>query len=377
MYYKEENEATNADVGEKVKNKSLSKRNIIINVAIILIVTALLVFYLTKTQTFTAQSIRQIAWYNYLIVFAYFFLGLILISLVDFFIYRSFTRSMPFGKCLLNTVSGNLGSGITPFRSGHFPLMLYYQNRARVPISDTVTGLIKCQIIYSATSIIVYTAVVSTLAILGVSIEFYGQTVKLWLVVSLGLIFHVLVFGVIVVLAFSRRIQDFTLKLWAKFLVKIKKLKNTEEYINEKSQKLNIYKEQITIIGKNAYKYLLPMFIYVAYMLVSCTVQYLSYLLISGSPFNINTMFTFYTFFLASGYITNIVPVPGGLGTSELLFPLVFASVIPDSIMGAVLILWRVASYYFAIIVDFIIFFFAVLIRAKGKTIQANQTITE
>ena len=352
-----------------MKDKSLSKRNIVLNVCIILLVTVLALIYLLKSDLLTAESIKMTAWYKCLIVFAVFILGLSLVSLVDFLVYRTFTKSMPYGKCLLNTFCGNLGSGITPFKSGHF-LMIYYQNRAKVPIGDTVTGLIKCQIIYSATSIIVYSAVVTSLLIMGTSITFYQKTVKLWLVVSLGLIFHIAVFICIVVLAFNRKIQEFSLKLWANFLVKIKRLQTTEDYINEKTQRLNLYKEQITIIGKNFYKYLLPSFTYVIFMLTSCSVQYLSYLLVSGSTFSVATFFTFYTFYLASGYITNIIPVPGGLGTSELLFPLVFASLIPDSQIGAVLVLWRLSTYYFAIIFEFVIFLLAVLIKYKPRKIN-------
>ncbi len=350
-----------------MKGNGIEKRSIIINLSVILVVTALVAVYLFKSEILTAEAIGAVKGFYYAIVFAVFFLGLVLVSAVDCLIYRTFTSSMPFGKCLLNTVCGNLGSSITPFRSGHFPLMVYYQNRAGVPVGDTVTGLVKCQIIYSATSIVVYTAVVVTLAILGASIEFYGATVKLWLVVSLGLIFHVAVFVVIVVLAFNQRIQQYALKLWTKILLRLKKISDSEEYIEQKRQRLELYKEQITIIGKNAKNFIAPCLLYLAFMLVSCSVQYASYLLISGDTFSVNSYFTFYTFYLASGYITNVVPVPGGLGTSELLFPLVFASIIPSALMGAVLILWRISTYYFAIIIEFIIFLFAVIKRKNSS----------
>ncbi len=359
-----------------MKEKSLSKRNIIINLAIILLVTGLVVFYMLKSKMLTAETIRNTSWYNYLVVGAVFFFSLGLISLVDFFVYRSFTKSMPYNKCYISTICGNLGSGVTPFKSGHFPLMIYYQNRAKVPVGDTVTGLIKCQIIYSATSIVVYTAVVLTLGIMGTSIDFYGSTVKLWLVVSLGLFFHLIVFVVIVILAFNRKIQLTALKLWSKVLIKIKKLQDTEQYILQKTERLNIYKEQITIIGKNAHKYLAPCLIYVCHMFISGTIQYIAYLMVSGSAFNFSSLFTFYTFYLASGYITNVIPVPGGLGTSELLFPLVFASIIPDKLIGSVLILWRLSTYYFAIIVEFIVFLFAVLIKRKPKAQLEQQAET-
>ncbi len=356
-----------------MQNKSLSKRNIIINLAIILLVTGLLIFYLLKSQIVTAETVKMVKWYNYIVVFAIFFLGLIFVSAVDFFVYRTFTNSMPFGKCILNTVSGNLGSGITPFKSGHFPLMIYYQNRAGVSVSDTVTGLVKCQIIYSGTSIVVYTAVVTTLAIMGVNITFNGATVALWLVVSLGLIFHIGAFTAIVILAFNGKIQRFALTLWAKLLLKLKKIDSVNEYLLIQGQRLDIYRQQLTIIGKNTYRYILPCLLYVAHMFTMGCLQYISYLLISGASFSVSSLFLFYTFNLASGYITNIIPVPGGLGTSEVLFPLVFASVIPDAQIGAVLILWRVSSYYLSLIIDFLIFLPAVLIKKKKAVLDKIQ----
>ncbi len=345
--------------------KNLSKRNIIINVTVILAVTVLAFIYLTKSKIVTSESIKQVTWYNYLILFGVFLLSLILVSSVDFFIYRSFTRSMSFDKCFVNTLSGNLGSGITPFKSGHFPLMIYYQNRVGVPVGDTITGLIKCQIIYSATSIVVYVGVVLSLIITGATITFNNTTIALWLVVSLGLTFHIAVFVAIVILAFCQPLQNKALKIWTNFLFKIKKISDKESYILEKQFRLSIYKEQITIIGKSTYKYLLPCALYIVYMIFLGSVQYIAYLLISGASFSLNSLFVFYTLNLASSYITNIIPVPGGFGTSEFLFPLVFAYVIPDSLIGATLILWRVSTYYLAIIFEFIVFLFAMFIKCK------------
>ncbi|MBQ8426205.1 MAG: flippase-like domain-containing protein [Clostridia bacterium] len=345
----------------------INKRKIIINVTVVLAVTLFAFYYLTKSDVIALESVKGVRWWNYLLVIACVFFGFAILSLVDLIIYRSFTKSMNFGKCFVNTLSGNLGSGVTPLKSGHFPLMAYYQHNAGVPINDTVTGLVKCQILYSATSIVLYSVVVTALAIGGYTLVFYGQTVKLWLVVSLGLIFHVAVFTVIVILSYNATIQNKILKLWAKFLLKIKKIENVEEYLAEKSVKFQTYREQLSIIGKNFVKYLLPSFLYAFNLFLTGSIPYISYLLITGSTFSFSALCTFYTLNLASAYITNIIPVPGGVGTSEVLFSLVFASVVSDSYLGSVLILTRVASFYLTIVINLLVFACFLFVKRKQK----------
>lgn len=359
-------------MGKVEFSSKFNKHKIIINVIVVLIVTLFAVYYLTKRDIITTESIKQVKWWNYLIVLGYVFIGFALLSLVDFLIYRTFTLSMDYKKCFVNTISGNLGSGITPLKSGHFPLMCWYQYNAGVPIHDTATGLVKCQIIYSATSIFLYTIVVAVLAIGGYTLEFYGKTVRLWLVVSLGLIFHIAVFTVIIILTFSPKIQKWVLGLWSKLLLGLKKIENVDCYIEEKAQKLAVFRQQISIIGKNFYIYIAPITLYALFMFASGSVQYLSYLLISGNAFSISSFFAFYTLNLASAYITNIIPVPGGVGTAEVLFSLIFISVISDSLIGSVLILWRVGSYYLCMIIELTIFV-VFLFWGKGRKHDLGQ----
>lgn len=344
-----------------------SKKKVIFNVAVVLIVTLFAIYYLNKSDVITEQALKAVKWWNYLVVLACFFLCLTLLSFVDYIVYRSFTKSMPFGMCLVNTLSGNLGSGVTPLKSGHFPLMAYYQFNSGVPINDTVVGLVKCQIIYSATSIVLYSIIVGVLAIGGYSIVFYGTSVKLWSVVSLGLLFHVVVFVVIVILAFNLPIQKKILLLTSKIIKKFKRGFNEDNFICQKTEKLKLFKEQLSIIGKNFKIYILPIVLYAVFMFLSGSVQYLSYLLISGGSFSFSLLFAFYTLNLASAYITNVIPVPGGVGTSEVIFTLTFASVIPNTLIGSVLILWRMATYYVCIIIELVVFSVFLLLTRRAK----------
>ena len=251
----------------------MNKKSIIVSSVITLIITGLTVYYLTATDVITAESLSMIAWYYVMIALAYFFCGLLLLSLVDFLVYRTFTDQMPYVKCVKNTLSGHLGSSVTPYRLGHFPLMAYCQITDGVKPLNTLTGLVKCQIIYSLTSIVVYTAVVITVAVLGSSVQFDGKTVMLWCVIGLGLIFHAGAFVLTVFLAFNPPLQRWALKLCADICGKLKKNFDKQKFIAEKSQKLDVFKEQLKIIGKKFYYYFLPAGIYAFYMLFSNSVQ--------------------------------------------------------------------------------------------------------
>lgn len=340
-------------------------RKYIIDGIVIAAVTLFTLFYLIKGGYFTAEKLSVINFYDFLIVSVYCFLALALLSFVDFLVYRTFTRNMPYYKCLFNTVSGNLGSGVTPYKTGHFPLMIYYQINSGVPYSDTAAGLIKCQIIYSFTSVAVYTVVVIILAAKGLLVTINGVSVPLWAVISLGLLFHIGVVILIVVLAFIKPLQGKALSFTANIINKFKKDFDKDKFIADKSEKLGVYRREISIIAGGFYKFIPAFILYAVFMIMSSSSAYLSYLLASRSQFDFDSMLIFYILVLASAYVTNFVPIPGGVGSSELIFTLIFASVIPDELMGAVLILWRVGSFYLLMVIDLILFVISHFIRQK------------
>ena len=346
-----------------LSKSSKNKIKWIINVAVLLVVTGLSIFYISKKGVVTIESLKQVKWYAFLIVFGFFILGYLLLSLIDWFIYKSMTNKMTYPKCFVNTMSGQLGSSATPYKIGHFPLMLYYQHHQGVELSHTLTCVIKCQVIYSITSIFLYTIVVITLGALGLTINFNGTVVALWLVVSLGLIFHVAVFVGIILLSFIKPLQEKFLCICGKVLVKLKKANTWQEYADKKRVKFQIYREQIADVFLHIHKNLHTMGLYLVYMLLSGSLQYISYLLISGASFDFGTALTFYVLNLASAYITNIVPIPGGAGTAEILFSMVFTTVIADAFIGSTLILWRTSTFYMAIVFELIVFVSATIIR--------------
>lgn len=350
-----------------LKNKKVNKKSIIINAIIILLVAGFTVFYLAKNNIITAQSLSQVGVWQYLALFMLFMFTFCIVSLIDFLVYRKFSKRMNYGRCFVNTLCGNLGSNVTPFRSAHFPMMLYYQSRVGIPLTTSAVALIKCQIIYSITSIIVYMVVAIVLAIMNVTIVFYNVTVALWLVACVGLAFHGAVFVIVVLLAFSKRVQRSFINSTTSIYKKFSKKFNAQEYRAETLAQLEIYREQLLEIIKRAHRYLPHCLMYVVYLILQGSIQYFAYLLLTNAHFDISMLAKFYTLNLTSTYITNVIPLPGGTGTAEVLFSMVFVSVIPDVMMGATIILWRVATYYVPIIIEFIVFTIACIKKKATK----------
>lgn len=210
---------------------------------------------------------------------------------------------------------------------------------------------------------------------MGTSFVFEGITVRLWLVILIGFLFHAAVLGGILVLSFCKGLQIFAVRLWGKLLVKLKKVDSIEDYVKEKGAWFDNYRAETLVIYKKFYRYIPACACYSAFMLAFGSVQYVAYVTFTGEAFSFDTMFIFYTLNIAAAYITNVIPVPGGVGTAEVIFTLVYACVIPESIIGSVLILWRAGSYYLATIAEAVAV--PVALFAKRKNRGENETRRE
>ena len=104
------------------------------------------------------------------------------------------------------------------------------------------------------------------------------------------------------------------------------------------------------------------------------SLQYFSYLLISGKIFEIGDLYTFFMLNLACSYITNVIPLPGGVGGAELVFTAIYTPVI-GQLVGQTLILWRVSTYYIVVFIELVIFSIATSIAKKqfAKRNLANE----
>lgn len=353
-----------------MKNKGAVKKYAI-NAVIVVVFAALSFYYLTKTDIINEESLKSVNAARFFAVFLYAVLAFLLAAGVDAVVYRTCFKGFGYGKCVINQFIGNLGSNVTPLKSGHFPLMAYYQHRAGVKIGDTVTALVKCQVIYSVSSMFTYSVMTIILAVTGYAVNFYGTTVPLWVATTVGLVFHAVTFGALALLSFFKNVQDKYVNAYAHVYCKFKKKADKNEIIKAKTDKLAVYRSEITAVFTDFTKTLPAFLLYAVFMPIAGTCQYAAYLAVTGGAFGAEEFFTFYALSLAAGYMTNVIPVPGGVGTAEVLFVAIFGNAIASDVIGSVLLLWRLASFYALVPAELLLFALATLI-CGGKRREVN-----
>lgn len=338
-----------------------------VNFFVVFFLTLFSVYYLTKTDVLNSTTFDKISFIDIFLVMLFFLLGLFVLSIVEFLVFRTFTKTMPVQRCYVDCLLGNLGSNVTPLKVAHFPLKFYVQHSFGVPFSDSVTGAVKCQIIYSFTSILVYLTIVISLAVNGQQVIIGESVFPLFLIISFGLFFHIGVFILTVVLAFNVKLQKWVLCTLSKLIKKIKKNFNEEQFIYEKERNLRLFREQISVIVKKFCAYIAPIVLYAIFMFLSESALYFTFLLVTGESFVLSEFFTFYLLTLASYYIANFIPVPGGAGTTEVVVSILFSSIIASEFIGSIIILWRLATYYLIILLEVVLLCFLPVFKKNYK----------
>ena len=345
----------------------MNKKKIIVNIITILLLSLLTIFYLKKASILSIQTLLSIKIEHYIIVLLWVYFCYFFISFCEKLVYSTFCI-YPLKSAIKTTLLGALGSAVSPLKSAHFPLKVYAQSNSGLALNQTLTGITKCQIIFSLTSIIVYAILSIVFAILGIKETIQGITFPLFLTTTIGFATNLFVFVFLLVLSKNQRLQKSTL-LCGYYLLKVfKKGLKREEFISKKSQRLLLFNEQTKAIFSNIKSIILPSILYAFYMIISALSPYICYLTITQNTFNFISCINFYLLSLSAIYLTNIIPVPGGCVVAEYVFSVVFSSLLGDN-LSQILLLWRVCTYYLPVIINFIIFLISSL-KIKIKPIK-------
>ncbi len=328
----------------------------VVNAILIIILTGFTVWYLGKTQIITPSSLRSLKIINCFAVSAWVYLCFLFISLIEKMIYSTFCN-YSYSTAMLTTLHGALGSAVSPLKSAHFPLKVYFQKNGGLTFAQTLTGVTKCQIIFSATSVIVYAILMIFLAFSNAKIVINNKYFPAFWIVGVGFGANL---SILVALALISRVEKLRIVLLQSlaFLIKIFNRKlNKSEFIQKKTERLVLFKEQTSEIFSRFYLYFIPSILYVTYMFVSCLAPYVSYLCVSGAIFSVAECFKFYILSLAITYLVNIIPLPGGCVVAEFVFSIVFAP-ITEQFLSQTLLLWRFSTYYIPTIINLAVFIF-------------------
>ncbi len=350
-----------------MQTKLKSKKHYIINAVIILLVTALTLFYMLKNGIMgQISNLSKIPWTGIVAIIFIIFISM----LFQCYIYHNSNlvadAGLTFSQSANSYFMGFLGSGITPLKSGHYPFIFYYNAKRNVSFEKSLSIVCLNQIVFSITTIITYLIIMIMCLAKHTIIVISGTEINLWLAALAGFLFNLGALLLVILMTYCKPFHKLIVKICSFFLFKFKKIENREIYEIEHSRKMEIYKKQIDYIFKHLYKFLLPILAFFLYLIFYCSVPYIIHLFFTNGTFNLSSYLFFFSLNQAMTYITNIIPVPGGTGVAEFSFIAIFGTVFSESTVGAAMIIWRLLTYFIPIIATFILFII-IMITSRPK----------
>lgn len=365
-----------------MKTKLQSKKHYIIDIVIILVVAGLTFFYMAKNGI-----VSELGNLTRISTIGIFVIALMVFSAFLFQSYVFYNSGLVTESNLTYTQSANayfmgfLGSGITPFKLGHYPFIFYYYAKKDINFEKSLGIVCINQIVFSLTTIITYLIIMILCLVKHTAIVISGVTINLWLAALVGFLFNLGAMILVILLAYCKPFHEFIIKIVSFILFKLKKIESRDAYEIEHAYKMQIYKEKIDYVFKHLYKFLLSIVSFLMFLLFISSIPYVIYLFFTNSTFNLSDFLFFFSLNQAMTYITNIIPVPGGTGVAEFSFIAIFGTVFAESTIGAAMVIWRVMTYYIPVILTFVLFIIIMTTskhRPKAVSLEtfSNNTIS-
>lgn len=270
-------------------------------------------------------------------------------------ILQTYSRRIPFPQIFKLTLATQFFNGITPFATGGQPFQIYVLHKeSKLSYSSLTSAAFQNFIVYQVA--LVFYCLIAVLLHLFTPYFPFGNSPAIKTLIIIGFTMNFLIIALLVAISESKRMNRYISIGLLHFLHRIHLIKDEEKarkkllsFINDFHDNMVLLKNHghlfLSTIGMNLLK--LTCFYVVAYFICrSLGIRQISLL----------------EAILASSYtmlITSLVPVPGASGGAEFGFLAFFGSLIFGHIATAIMLLWRLITYYVGLIVGFLVFTFS------------------
>lgn len=256
------------------------------------------------------------------------------------------------------TMGGQYFNNVTPFASGGQPFQAYYLNKQGMPLGEAMNCLLTKFIVFQ------FSLVIFSAALLILRLGYFQQKVSNFsfiVLVGFAVNFGVMLF--LFSLAFfktpTKKLSHFAIKALHKIHI-VKDYDAKIEYMDNELDKFNAcFKKMSGHVPTLIMALILSFF----QQLIHMSVTYMIY-----RAFGLHEV-DFITILAAQSFVSMVsafIPIPGASGGAESFFAFFFKQFFPDGAQrGVALIIWRVITFYFTLIVG--AFFTIGMGGAKGK----------
>ena len=232
---------------------------------------------------------------------------------------------------------------ITPFAAGGQPWQIYKLKKDGLSLGESTNVIIQDFIAYQIALVFL-----GGIAIISNYIfHIFPSDSLLKKLVTIGFIINTLVVIVLFLTAFSKKWNKKLIDGSISFLSKIKIIKDKEEKLKKSEKFIHNFHRSAIILFKDKFN----LFRIIMLNFIALVGQYLiPFTLLMGLGIYINPLIVIIT----SAYVMligSMVPIPGGTGGLEFSFIAFFKNFITDPELSIIMIVWRLVTYYFGIII--------------------------
>lgn len=240
------------------------------------------------------------------------------------------------------TMLGQFFNAITPFNSGGQPAQVLGLVKKGVDAGKATSIIVIKFVVYQ----LVFTvyAVMSVILIL----TYYYRHIPLLLpMVALGLLVHVMLIGLSFLFSYNQLLTEKIILFIFRLLRKIKILKIKAGAETKLEKSLENFHQNAAVLKQNK-KLLFKCFVFM-FLQLACYFSIPFFIYVSFGHMGKGFFEIFFSSVLVSTIIA-IVPLPGAIGGAEGSFYLLLGSFFNNGIIFAAILLWRMITYYLAII---------------------------
>lgn len=337
---------------KKKKTKS------ILSIAVLIIVTIIVLYWQLKDNY--TEIIAGILDANKLWLLAA--IGcIVLYWIFKAHIFYSFTKKFKsdytYRKAFKLQLVTNFFNGITPFSSGGQPFQVYALKKQGVELTAATSIIIE--------NFIVYQIALVTLGIISIIansiFHFFNNASILTALVTLGFIINTLVIVGLFIIAFAKKLNKFIVNKFIKILAKVRIVKDEKKTTENWNNYVNDFHAGAKVLISD--KKFFASAIFDAFLALTCEYMVPLFIFYSIGDY---TSVTPIVAIITSAYVMlvgSFVPIPGGAGGLEYGFNNFYGNFITGSSLGVIMILWRVVTYYFGLIIG------AIAVNMKDKEV--------
>lgn len=256
-------------------------------------------------------------------------------------------HGIPLHSSVFVALSGMYYSNITPGATGGQPMQVYYMKKRGVPIGIGTSALTVKLFAFQF-----MLAVLGTILWIGyreyIAVQLGGN---MWILI-IGYAYNVVVVGLTVMMATSKRLVRFIVRLVIKGCAKLRLVKDPASTQAKWEDVIDTFHGSVMMITRRPMDLVVQLLLATLQILALMLVTFLLYhgFGLTGSSYGQITALGIMLYTSAA-----YTPLPGASGAQEGVFALYFSRVFPDGIRLMALLLWRFFTYYITLIVGAVV----------------------